>query len=109
MGQPCYPQAQQLLITAAAGGSNGARVRLWKWQLQKLADETRWHITAGHFPAGTSRCNKIEQRLFSAISQNWRAKPLVNHELISNLLGATTSQTGLRVKSQLDTNVYPSF
>jgi hypothetical protein len=100
-------RARQLLITADAGGSNGARVRLWKWELQKLADETELHIGVCHFPPGTSKWNKIEHRLFSAISQNWRGKPLVNHEVIINLISATTTNNGLRVESQLDTNLYP--
>ena len=107
MGRPCYPRGRQLLITADAGGSNGARLRLWKWELQKLADETELHIAVCHFPPGTSKWNKIEHRLFSAISQNWRGKPLVNHEVIINLISATTTKNGLRVESQLDTNLYP--
>ena len=107
MGQSCYPRGRQLLITADAGGSNGARVRLWKWELQKLADETELHIGVCHFPPGSSKWNKIEHRLFSAISQNWRGKPLVNHEVIINLISATTTKNGLRVESQLDTNLYP--
>ena len=107
MGRRCYPRAWKLLITADAGGSNGARVRLWKWELQKLADETELRIAVCHFPPGTSKWNKIEHRLFSAISQNWRGKPLVNHEVIINLIAATTTKNGLRVESQLDTNLYP--
>ena len=107
MGQACYPKAGQLLITADAGGSKGARVRLWKWELQKLADETGLHIAVCHFPPGTSKWNKIEHRLFSAISQNWRGKPLVSHEVIINLIAATSTKKGLRVKSQLDTGTYP--
>ena len=107
MGRRCYPRGRQLLITADAGGSNGARVRLWKWELQKLADETELHIGVCHFPPGTSKWNKIEHRLFSAISQNWRGKPLVNHEVIINLISATTTKNGLRVESQLDRNLYP--
>ena len=107
MGRRCYPRARKLLITADAGGSNGARVRLWKWELQKLADETELRIAVCHFPPGTSKWNKIEHRLFSAISQNWRGKPLVNHEVIINLIAAPTTKNGLRVESQLDTNLYP--
>ncbi len=107
MGRRCYPRGRQLLITADAGGSNGARVRLWKWELQKLADETELHIAVCHFPPGSSKWNKIEHRLFSAISQNWRGKPLVNHEVIINLISATTTKNGLRVESQLDRNLYP--
>ena len=108
MGKPRYRQARQLLITADAGGSNGARVRLWKWELQKLADETGLRIAVCHFPPGTSKWNKIEHRLFSAISQNWRGKPLVSHEVIINLIAATTTKTGLRVKSRLDKRLYPA-
>jgi len=107
MGQGAYPDARQLLITADSGGSNGSRVRLWKLELQKLADETRLEIWVCHFPPGTSKWNKIEHRLFSFITQNWRGKPLVSHEVIVNLIAATTTRTGLRVQSQLDTSKYP--
>ena len=107
MGEPSYPKAKRLLITADAGGSNGSRVRLWKWELQNLADETGLEISVCHFPPGTSKWNKSEHRLFSFISQNWRGKPLVSHEVIINLIAATTSKTGLGVKSALDTNSYP--
>jgi len=108
MGYALYPQATRLLITADAGGSNGYRLRLWKVELQKLADETRLEIAVCHFPPGTSKWNKIEHRLFSAITQNWRGKPLVSHEVVVNLIGATTTKTGLRVRSELDTNPYPA-
>ena len=108
MGTRSYPQAQRLLITADSGGSNGARVRLWKWELQKLADEIGLEISVCHFPPGTSKWNKIEHRLFSFISQNWRGKPLISHEVIINLIAATTTATGLAVKSKLDTNTYPA-
>jgi transposase len=108
MGQPLYPDATRLLVTADAGGSNGYRVRLWKLELQRLADETGLEIAVCHFPPGTSKWNKIEHRLFSAISQNWRAKPLVSHEVIVKLIAATTTRTGLRVRSELDENVYPA-
>ena len=108
MGQALYPSATRLLITADAGGSNGYRLRLWKLELQKLADETGLEIDVCHLPPGTSKWNKIEHRLFSAISQNWRGKPLVSHEVVVNLIGATTTRTGLRVQSQLDTNRYPA-
>jgi transposase len=108
MGRPSYPKAKRLLITADSGGSNGARVRLWKWELQQLADETGMEISVSHFPPGTSKWNKIEHRLFSFISQNWRGKPLVSHEVIINLIAATTSKTGLSVKSGLDSNIYPA-
>ena len=86
MGRRSYPKAKRLLITADSGGSNGARVRLWKWELQQLADETGLEIVVCHFPPGTSKWNKIEHRLFSFISQNWRGKPLVSHEVISTSL-----------------------
>jgi Rhodopirellula transposase DDE domain len=108
MGCPSYPKAKRLLITADSGGSNGARVRLWKWELQQFADETGLEISVCHFPPGTSKWNKIEHRLFSFISQNWRGKPLISHEVIINLIAATTSKTGLAVKSELDSNVYPA-
>ncbi len=108
MGQPAYPAAKRLLITADCGGSNGARLRLWKWELQRLADETGLEITLAHFPPGTSKWNKIEHRLFSFITQNWRGKPLISHEVIVNLIAATTTRTGLKVQSALDTNTYPS-
>jgi transposase len=108
MGQALYPDATQLLVTADAGGSNGYRLRLWKLELQKLADETGLEIAVCHFPPGTSKWNKIEHRLFSAISQNWRGKPLVSHEVIVKLIAATTTRTGLRVQSALDDNHYPA-
>ena len=107
MGRETYPGARQLLITADSGGSNGSRVRLWKLELQKLADETGLEISVCHFPPGTSKWNKIEHRLFSFITKNWRGKPLVSHEVIVNLIAATTTRTGLRVQSQLDTGKYP--
>jgi len=108
MGRPNYPKAKRLLITADSGGSNGARVRLWEWELQQLADETGIEIAVCHFPPGTSKWNKVEHRLFSFISQNWRGKPLISHEAIINLIAATTSKTGLAVKSKLDSNTYPA-
>ena len=98
--------ATRLLVTADAGGSNGARLRLWKLELQKLADETGLEIAVCHFPPGTSKWNKIEHRLFSAITQNWRGKPLVSHETVVNLIAATTTRTGLKVRSELDTGAY---
>ncbi len=108
MGRRAYPRAHRLLITADAGGSNGARLRLWKVELQQLADELQLPISVCHFPPGTSKWNKIEHRLFSFISQNWRGKPLVSHEVIVNLIAATTTKTGLRVRSRLDTKTYPA-
>ena len=107
MGKPLYPTAKRLLITADGGGSNGYRVRLWKLELQKLADETGLEMAVCHFPPGTSKWNKIEHRLFSAISQNWRAKPLISHEVVVNLIAATTTKTGLKVHSALDRSEYP--
>jgi transposase len=107
MGNHAYPQAARLLITADSGGSNGARVRLWKLELQKLADETGLEISICHLPPGTSKWNKIEHRLFSFISQNWRGKPLVSHQVIVNLIAATTTKTGLRIRAEVDTGKYP--
>ncbi len=108
MGKANYPRAERLLITADGGGSNGSRVRLWKVELQRLADVTGLEISVCHFPPGTSKWNKIEHRLFSFISQNWRGKPLVSHEAIVNLIAATTTKTGLKVTCELDRGVYPS-
>jgi transposase len=108
MGQAAYPHATRLLITADSGGSNGARVRLWKVELQKLADETGLRIAVSHLPPGTSKWNKIEHRLFSFISQNWRGKPLISHEVIVNLIAGTTTKTGLTVRAELDTGAYPA-
>ena len=107
MGREAYPDARHLLITADGGGSNGSRVRLWKLELQKLADETALEISVCHFPPGTSKWNRIEHRLFSFITKNWRGTPLVSHEVIVNLIAATTTRTGLRVQSELDTGNYP--
>jgi hypothetical protein len=106
MGQPVYPEAKRLLITADAGGSNGSRLRLWKVELQKLADETGLRIFVCHFPPGTSKWNKIEHRLFSYISQNWRGKPLRSFQTIVNLIAATTTATGLKVHAELDQESY---
>ena len=108
VGQQQYPEAKRLLISADAGGSNGSRVRLWKWELQQLADETGLAITVCHLPPGKSLWNKIEHRLFAWISQNWRGKPLVSYAVILQLLAATTTETGLTVQCQLDTNSYPA-
>jgi hypothetical protein len=108
MGKAVYPQAHRLLITADSGGSNGARVRLWKVELQKLADETGLRVSVCHLPPGTSKWNKIEHRLFSFISQNWRGKPLVSYEVIVNLIAATSTGSGLKVHSELDTQSYPA-
>jgi transposase len=108
MGRKAYPQAARLLITADSGGSNGSRLRLWKLELQKLADETGLRIAVCHFPPGTSKWNKIEHRLFSFITQNWRAKPLTSFQVIVSLIAATKTATGLKVHSELDTRSYPS-
>ena len=106
MGIELYPDAKELLITADGGGSNGSRNRLWKIELQKLSNEFNLIIRICHFPPGTSKWNKIEHRLFSFISQNWRGKPLISHEVIVNLIASTTTSKGLKVKSRLDTNKY---
>ena len=107
MGQAAYPQAGRLLICADAGGSNSYRTRLWKVELAGLAAETGLTITVCHFPPGTSKWNKIEHRLFSMITMNWRGRPLTSHEVVVELIGATTSQTGLTVRAELDRGDYP--
>ena len=107
MGRARYRRARSLLITADAGGSNGPRVRLWKWELQQLANRTRLAITVCHFPPGTSKWNKIEHRLFSYITTNWRGQPLVSLAVIVNLIGATRTAAGLRVRCELDRRAYP--
>jgi DNA-binding phage protein len=107
MGSAEHPEARRLLISADGGGSNGSRGRLWKVELQKLASETGLAITVCHLPPGTSKWNKIEHRLFSFISQNWRGKPLVSYAVIVSLIAATTTKAGLRVRCGLDTNAYP--
>lgn len=106
MAIECYRQAKELLITADCGGSNGYRVKLWKVELQKLADETGLNIHVRHFPPGTSKWNKIEHRLFSYISQNWRGKPLLTRETVVNLIANTTTNAGLKVMAVLDENEY---
>lgn len=107
MGSQAYPKANRLLITADGGGSNGSRLRLWKVELQKFADETGLAVSVCHFPPGTSKWNKIEHRLFSFITKNWRGKPLVSHEVIVNLIAATTTRKGLKVRARLDSEKYP--
>ena len=107
MGTVAYPNATKLMITADCGGSNGARLRLWKMELQRFADELAMPITVCHFPPGTSKWNKIEHRLFSHITMNWRGKPLVSHEAMVQLIANTTTKTGLKVKAALDTGSYP--
>jgi hypothetical protein len=106
MGQGRFPHANELLITADGGGSNGHRSRLWKVSLQELADDLGVRLWVCHFPPGTSKWNKIEHRLFSFITQNWRGRPLVSHQTIVNLIASTTTRTGLIVKAALDTNHY---
>jgi transposase len=106
-GRRLYRDAQRLLICADSGGSNGHKLRAWKLGLQTLADEIAMPITVCHYPPGTSKWNKIEHRLFSFISLNWRGRPLVNYETVVNLIGATKTRTGLRVKAVLDTGTYP--
>ena len=108
MGQEKYPRAEQLLITADGGGSNGSRVRLWKLELQRLADQTGLAIAVSHFPPGTSKWNKIEHRLFSFISKNWRGQPLTSLKVIVNLIAGTTTQKGLKVHAELDAARYPA-
>ncbi len=107
MGQASYPVAKKLLINADGGGSNSSRVKLWKFQLQKLADETGLEITVCHLPPGTSKWNKIEHRLFCHITKNWRARPLTSYEVIINLIGSTMTKTGLKVYAELDEGEYP--
>jgi len=107
LGRERYPDATMLTITADCGGSNGNRTRLWKTELQMLSNETGLAITVCHFPPGTSKWNKIEHRLFSFITQNWRGKPLLSREVIVNLIGATTTRTGLEVYARLDERDYP--
>ena len=105
-GRRRFPRARRLLITADGGGSNGPRSRLWKWALQRLADDLGVTLVVCHFPPGTSKWNKIEHRPFSFISHNWRGIPLISHQAIVNLTAATTTRTGLRVKAALDTRRY---
>ena len=106
MGHPRYPTARRVLITADCGGSNGYRVRLWKRELQKLADELGIEIQVCHFPPGTSKWNTIEHRMFCHITNNWRGRPLVSREVVVNLIGCTTTEAGLHIRSQLDENTY---
>ncbi|MGH9043196.1 MAG: ISAzo13 family transposase [Acidimicrobiia bacterium] len=107
VGCDAYPDADKLLLCADAGGSNSYRTRLWKTELSALATETGLTVTVCHFPPGTSKWNKIEHRLFSMITMNWRGRPLTSHEVIVELIGATTSKTGLKVQAELDRGVYP--
>jgi len=108
MGKPRFPEATKLLITADAGGSNGYRVRAWKAELAKLAAETGLEITVCHYPPGTSKWNRIEHRMFSFITMNWRGRPLTTYRTIIELIGATTTKTGLKIKAHRDTEWYPT-
>jgi transposase len=108
MGAERYPEASELLITADGGGSNGYRLRLWKVALQGLANTTGLTVRVCHFPPGTSKWNKIEHRMFSFISLNWRGKPLISHEVVVNLIGSTRTRTGLTIRAALDTTAYPT-
>jgi len=108
MGRRTYPDATEILITADGGGSNGSRCRAWKVELQRLANRTGLTISVSHFPPGTSKWNKIEHRLFCHITENWRGRPLVDHETIVQLIGSTRTSTGLKVKAKLDTRSYPT-
>jgi hypothetical protein len=108
MGRPLYADARKLLITADGGGSNSSRSRLWKVELQGLADESGLHIHVCHFPPGTSKWNKIEHRMFCHITENWRGRPLIDHEVIVQLIGSTTTDTGLTIHAELDQNSYPT-
>jgi hypothetical protein len=107
VGSRAYPKAKRLLITADGGGSNGSRCRLWKVELQGLADEIGLRISVCHFPPGTSKWNKIEHRMFCHITENWRGRPLVSREVVVNLIGRTTTETGLEIRSELDGESYP--
>lgn len=108
MGNQVYPRAKRLLITADGGGSNGSRCRLWKVELQRFADESGLRISVCHFPPGTSKWNKIEHRMFCHITEHWRGRPLVSREVVVNLIGHTTTKTGLAIRSELDENRYPT-
>jgi hypothetical protein len=108
MGRSTYPEARSLLVSADSGGSNGSRLRLWKWELQQFATRSGLEITVCHLPPGTSKWNKIEHRLFSHIAMNWRGKPLVSLAAIVSLIGATTSRSGLRVRAEIDSGSYPA-
>jgi transposase len=108
MGRKCHPKARELLIMADGGGSNGSRCRLWKVALQTLANRLRMPIHVCHFPPGTSKWNKIEHRMFCHITQNWRGRPLISHEVIIKLIANTTTRQGLKIKAQLDSGTYPT-
>ena len=107
MGRDLYPDADELLITADGGGSNGSRNRLWKLELQKFVDANELSVRICHFPPGTSKWNKIEHRMFSYITKNWRGRSLTSHEVVVNLIASTTTTAGLRIQAALDTKEYP--
>jgi hypothetical protein len=107
MGRVTYPSARELLITADAGGNNGRRSRLWKLRLHELAIETGLKISVCHFPPGTSKWNKIEHRMFCHITENWRGRPLVSRAVVVNLIGHTTTRSGLTIQAKLDKHTYP--
>lgn len=107
MSSRSYPKTTKLLVTADCGGSNGYRPRLWKVELQRLATETGLEISVCHFPPGTSKWNKIEHRMFCHIVENWRARPRVSHEVVVNLIGGSTTKTGLKIRARLDERSYP--
>ena len=108
IGSVAYPHAKSLLVTADAGGSNSYRNRLWKLELAKLAEDEGIAITVCHFPPGTSKWNRVEHRLWSHVSMNWRGRPLTSHEVVVELIGATTTRKGLKVRAELDTGSYPT-
>jgi hypothetical protein len=108
MGQPAYPNSRRVMSTADSGGSNGSRVRAWKTELQRLADATGLAFHVSHFPPGTSKWNKIEHRMFSRITLNWRGRPLTSHETIVTLIANTKTKSGLRIEAALDTATYPT-
>lgn len=107
MGRDLYPHSEELLITADGGGSNGSRLRLWKYELQRFADETQLVLSVCHFPPGTSKWNKIEHRMFSYITKNWRGRPLISHEVIVNLISNVKTKAGLKIQAALDPGEYP--
>jgi hypothetical protein len=106
MGMKRYPNAKKILIMADGGESNGSRSRLWKVAIQNLANKLKFPVSISHFPPGTSKWNKIEHRIFSHITQNWRGRPLVSHEVIINLIANTTTKNGLKIKAKLDSGIY---
>jgi hypothetical protein len=108
MGSKRHRGAEKILIMADGGGSNGSRCRLWKVALQELADQLEFPIHVCHFPPGTSKWNKIEHRMFCHITQNWRGRPLVSHDVIINLIASTSTEKGLKIKAELDRGTYPT-